>query len=170
MIAAAPGSLHRSATVRATALGLLATVLLMLAAATPAAASAGAPASTASAWSWGAPVLIDHRPPYAHHGLLNSISCPSALLCVGVDGAGDVLTSSRPAGGVRAWSQAVTLDPGHNLAQVSCAAVSPCVAVDVAGRVALVLWAGDEIIRGVNPFRRLLGAAVLVAVLVNILR
>lgn len=28
--------------------------------------------------------------------------------------------------------------------------------------VALVVWAGDEIVRGVNPFRRLLGAAVLV--------
>ncbi len=26
---------------------------------------------------------------------------------------------------------------------------------------ALVVWAGDELIRGVNPFRRMLGAAVL---------
>ena len=30
--------------------------------------------------------------------------------------------------------------------------------------IALVVWAGDEIIRGVNPFRRLLGAAVLLGV------
>jgi len=27
--------------------------------------------------------------------------------------------------------------------------------------VALVVWAGDELLRGVNPFRRMLGAAVL---------
>ena len=27
--------------------------------------------------------------------------------------------------------------------------------------VALVVWAGDELLRGVNPFRRLLGAGVL---------
>jgi hypothetical protein len=27
--------------------------------------------------------------------------------------------------------------------------------------VALVVWAGDELLRGVNPFRRLLGAVVL---------
>jgi hypothetical protein len=27
---------------------------------------------------------------------------------------------------------------------------------------ALVIWAGDEVLRGVNPFRRLLGAGVLV--------
>ncbi len=27
---------------------------------------------------------------------------------------------------------------------------------------ALVVWAGDELLRGVNPFRRLLGAGVLV--------
>jgi hypothetical protein len=35
-------------------------------------------------------------------------------------------------------------------------------ALTVAGRVALVVWAGDELLRGVNPFRRSLGAAVLV--------
>jgi hypothetical protein len=27
--------------------------------------------------------------------------------------------------------------------------------------IALLIWAGDELLRGVNPFRRLLGAAVL---------
>ena len=31
-----------------------------------------------------------------------------------------------------------------------------------AATVALVVWAGDELLRGVNPFRRLLGVAVLV--------
>ncbi|MEO6881762.1 MAG: hypothetical protein ABI181_12560 [Mycobacteriaceae bacterium] len=35
--------------------------------------------------------------------------------------------------------------------------------VAVAGTVALVVWAVDEVVRGANPFRRLLGAGVLVA-------
>jgi hypothetical protein len=34
--------------------------------------------------------------------------------------------------------------------------------------VALVVWAGDEILRGVNPWRRLLGAAVLVLQVVSL--
>jgi hypothetical protein len=34
----------------------------------------------------------------------------------------------------------------------------------------LVVWAGDEIIRGVNPWRRILGTVVLVIVVVNRLR
>lgn len=32
---------------------------------------------------------------------------------------------------------------------------------------ALVFWAGDELLRGVNPWRRFLGAAVLVYLLVS---
>ncbi len=32
--------------------------------------------------------------------------------------------------------------------------------LDVVGMAALAIWAVDEIVRGVNPFRRLLGAAV----------
>jgi hypothetical protein len=35
--------------------------------------------------------------------------------------------------------------------------------------VALLLWALDEMVRGVNPFRRLLGAAVALATAVNLL-
>ncbi len=34
-------------------------------------------------------------------------------------------------------------------------------AVVVAGTVALVVWAVDEVVRGVNPFRRMLGGGVL---------
>ena len=33
---------------------------------------------------------------------------------------------------------------------------------DVASRLFLTWWAGDELLRGVNPFRRCLGAAVLI--------
>ena len=36
--------------------------------------------------------------------------------------------------------------------------------LSVIGNVALVVWAGDELVRGVNPWRRALGGGVLVAV------
>lgn len=38
------------------------------------------------------------------------------------------------------------------------------------GTAALTWWAGDELIRGVNPFRRILGSAVLVVVGYGIFR
>jgi hypothetical protein len=38
----------------------------------------------------------------------------------------------------------------------------------VLGVVALLVWALDEIVRGVNPFRRLLGGAVLVATVATV--
>jgi hypothetical protein len=41
-------------------------------------------------------------------------------------------------------------------------------AIAVAASVALVVWAGDEILRGVNPWRRLLGAAVLLLEVVSL--
>jgi len=34
-------------------------------------------------------------------------------------------------------------------------------AVHAVGTVALAVWAGDEVLRGVNPFRRALGAVML---------
>jgi hypothetical protein len=42
-------------------------------------------------------------------------------------------------------------------------------AVDVVAALALFCWAADEVIRGVNPFRRILGAATLGSMLVNFL-
>lgn len=44
---------------------------------------------------------------------------------------------------------------------------APRTALDLVGTVALVVWAGDEVLRGVNPARRLLGAAVLAALVVS---
>jgi hypothetical protein len=38
----------------------------------------------------------------------------------------------------------------------------------VVGTVALIAWALDEIIRGVNPFRRMLGGAVLLATIASL--
>jgi hypothetical protein len=37
-------------------------------------------------------------------------------------------------------------------------------ALTAIGTGALIIWAGDELVRGVNPFRRALGALVLVAI------
>lgn len=41
--------------------------------------------------------------------------------------------------------------------------------VSVVATVAIVVWAGLEVARGVNPFRRILGGVVLVAVAVGLL-
>ena len=49
-----------------------------------------------------------------------------------------------------AWFVRFALEPSGGFAT----------AVDVVAWVALAIWAGDEILRGVNPFRRLLGAVV----------
>jgi hypothetical protein len=38
----------------------------------------------------------------------------------------------------------------------------------VIGRIALGLWAADEVLRGVNPFRRMLGAIVLTWLIVSV--
>lgn len=41
-------------------------------------------------------------------------------------------------------------------------------AVEVVGTAALVIWAVDEIVRGVNPWRRILGAVVLAATIFGV--
>ena len=88
--------------------------------------------------SWSAPALID---PGAS---LSGVSCPSVSLCVAVDRAGNVVTSTSPAGGASAWRIAhidptapacPTLPGCHGLTGVSCASVALCVAVDDQGYV-----------------------------------
>ena len=65
---------------------------------------------------------------------LSAISCPSASLCVAVDGQGDVLTSIDPAGGAGTWK--ITNVHGTNgIESISCPSVSLCVAVDQKGNV-----------------------------------
>jgi hypothetical protein len=39
--------------------------------------------------------------------------------------------------------------------------------LEVVGTAALVVWAADEVLRGVNPARRILGAVVLVLLVVS---
>lgn len=79
---------------------------------------------------------------------LTAMSCPSVSLCVGVDGAGDVVSSTDPTGGAGAWTVSF-VDDGINyecyhydltgptcqpgLWAVSCASPSFCVAADDAG-------------------------------------
>ena len=41
--------------------------------------------------------------------------------------------------------------------------------VSVVAAVALIVWAGDEIVRGVNPWRRILGSGVLAFAIVGAL-
>jgi hypothetical protein len=41
---------------------------------------------------------------------------------------------------------------------------------ELVAQVSLVAWAGDEVIRGENPFRRILGAGVLARLIVRYLR
>jgi hypothetical protein len=65
---------------------------------------------------------------------IDSVSCPSLGLCVAVDRAGDVLWSTNPTGGARAWF-AAPVDGGNELTSVSCPATTLCVAVDGAGDV-----------------------------------
>ncbi len=43
-------------------------------------------------------------------------------------------------------------------------------AVTVAASLALAWWAVDEVVRGVNPFRRMLGGVVLAALVMDVVR
>lgn len=85
-------------------------------------------ASAAGSLSWSAPALVDHElhPAWG----LNGVSCPSASLCVALDEAGNVLTSTNPTGGPSAWSTPLAVDPGNTLDAISCPTVSLCVGVD----------------------------------------
>jgi hypothetical protein len=59
---------------------------------------------------------------------LDDVSCPSVALCVAVDSAGDVLTSTNPAGGPAAWTTSAVAG-GTDLSAVSCPSTSLCLAV-----------------------------------------
>jgi hypothetical protein len=86
---------------------------------------AAAPAGAAPPLTWSS-ASIDG-------GALTGVSCASVSLCVAVDGQGNVLVSTTPAGGAASWHTA-SIDGGA-LTGVSCASVSLCVAVDGAGYV-----------------------------------
>jgi hypothetical protein len=88
-------------------------------------------ARAASPLNWSSPALVDHQPPL---GSNHFVSCPSASLCVVVDGRGNAVTSTDPTGGASAWTVR-NVDGSNMLGGVSCPSASLCVAVDGAGDV-----------------------------------
>ena len=45
---------------------------------------------------------------------------------------------------------------------------APGTTLTIVGTGALIIWAGDELVRGVNPFRRAIGVVVLALVIINL--
>src|SRR4051794_15677692 len=98
-------------------------------------AIAAAPAPAASdPLAWSAPALIDSAPPFGAPGALLGMSCPSASLCVAVDNAGRIVSSTDPTGGAGAWTLAYAIE-AVSLYGVSCPSTSLCVAVASSGDV-----------------------------------
>ncbi len=64
---------------------------------------------------------------------LTGVSCPTADLCVAVDGNGNVVTSTKPAGAAADWT--LSHVDGNFLSAISCPSSSLCVAVDIVGNV-----------------------------------
>jgi hypothetical protein len=88
---------------------------------------------TGGAGTWHVAHIDSAKAVTGDHADLEGVSCPSASLCVAVDDAGDVLTSTDPAGGTSAWKlvRVPGLDqssPGN--AAVSCPSVSACFAIE----------------------------------------
>ncbi len=85
----------------------------------------------------GAANVDHHQGPAAPYPII-SVSCPTASLCVAVDGLGQVLASNDPSGGYQAW-QTVFVDPAAPAvgikfaASISCPSASLCVVWDSAG-------------------------------------
>ncbi len=67
-------------------------------------------------------------------GSPKAISCPSRSLCVAVDDAGRVLTSTQPTAPAPAWAGAAEAIDSLALTGVSCPSAALCVAVDAGGR------------------------------------
>ena len=61
-------------------------------------------------------------------------TCPSPSLCVAVDSAGNVITSTDPEGGTSSWRSS-PVDVGRSLSAISCASPDLCVALDSGGNV-----------------------------------
>jgi len=87
-----------------------------------------APGSAAAAptLNWTAPTFADGG------GHPTGVSCPLEALCVAVDDAGHVFTTTDPTVATPAWTSA-SVDPAEALNAVSCAGGSLCVAVDKKG-------------------------------------
>src|SRR6202521_6152184 len=94
----------------------------------------GTPAlAVGSSLTWAAPVRIVQQPPFTG-SLLDGVSCPTSSMCVAVDSAGNVLTSTNPTGGTAAWT-VTNVDTANPMSGVSCPTTTFCVATDGAGNV-----------------------------------
>ncbi|MDQ6807316.1 MAG: hypothetical protein M3065_20710 [Actinomycetota bacterium] len=96
-------------------------------AAAPSAPAAG-PLPARGPLVWTAPMGIDSGP-------INGLACPTISLCVAVDNAGQVLSSTDPLAGARTWHSA-DVDGVNPLTAVSCPSAAMCVAVDGQGNAA----------------------------------
>jgi hypothetical protein len=100
------------------------------------------PTGGASAWTvkFVDPGRLAQCDPEACQASFHAISCPSISLCVGVDDAGNVVSSVNPAGPPGAWT-VKHVDPNvpssftQGISGVSCASNAFCAAVDVAGNI-----------------------------------
>jgi hypothetical protein len=109
-------------------------VVLMVAGFCITLAQSGTASAASSPITFSKPVLVDQRPPYSSTGDLAGVSCPNASLCVAVDSAGNVLTSTTTTGGASAWT-VTSVDDNASLTGISCPSSSLCVAVDNYGDV-----------------------------------
>ena len=99
---------------------------------------------------WSGATQVDSSP-------ITALACPAASLCVGVDGAGNVLSSTNPEGSAESWRVA-NIDTPNALSGLSCPSLSLCVAVDGAGNAATstdpaggrAAWAIDRIDPSIN--------------------
>ena len=92
---------------------------------------------------WGSsPVLADRAPPLEDASDVNSLSCPSASLCAGVDSRGNIITTTNP-GTTAPWSQASPDPSASYVNDISCPATNLCVAVDSNGNVVTSTDPGD---------------------------
>jgi hypothetical protein len=87
-------------------------------------------AASASVLGWSQPQLIDTT----LGAPLSSVSCPSASLCVAVDEAGAVVTSTDPAAAEPTWTPA-SIGAGEDFDSVSCPSSELCVAAGYGGEI-----------------------------------
>ena len=96
-----------------------------------------APSQAASAMLWSAPELINpaNPVPSTSDSLgLNAVSCASSSLCVAVEGAGSILTSTDPLENPSSWGTVYTNSSDY-LEAVSCPSTLLCVALTSGGTV-----------------------------------
>jgi len=75
---------------------------------------------------------------------LEGISCPSPTLCLAVDQAGNVLSSTKPDGGAGTW-RTTKIDGADQFVAISCAPNSTfCAAVDVTGHLSVSSQASSD--------------------------